>query len=43
MCAIIIEVNVQNRVSYVKCSPDGELPGNEKYYPRTVSAAYLAI
>ena len=26
--------NVQNRVSYVKCSPDGELPGNEKPSPR---------
>ena len=25
---------LQNRVSYVKCSPDGELPGNEKPPPR---------
>jgi len=28
--------NVQNRVAYVKCSPDGESPGNEKPAPKGI-------
>ena len=31
--AIMGSENMQNRVLYVKCSPDGELPGNEKPTP----------